>query len=83
MDAPSLITDWTEEELAEQRAQWQQVASLSEQISISAQASDWKTLLPLSVKRQTLIDQFFQQLFAYRYFKPSPIKCCHAASAWC
>jgi hypothetical protein len=61
MDAPSLITDWTEEELAEQRAKWQQVASLSEQISISAQASDWQTLLPLAVKRQTLIDQFFQQ----------------------
>ena len=61
MDTPSLSTEWTKEELAAQRAKWREVTSLSEQISISAQASDWQSLLPLAVKRQALIDRFFQE----------------------
>ncbi len=60
MKTPRLTMDWTEEELANQRYKWQEVASLSEQITQAAQPSDWETLLPLAEERQKKIDEFFQ-----------------------
>lgn len=61
MDTPQLLTEWNELELEAQRGKWREIASLSEQISISAQAADWESLLPLAVKRQALIDDFFAE----------------------